>query len=332
MKRIVFRADAKPSLGTGDLASLVNLSKYFDRAGWGTYFIAKGHKAATGLLERHGVKNALLLDEGVAINDEIEQINDYLKMSRADAIMFEITERPLTEYSGITDKVIRTCVNFDGVIPDKTSLVINWDVDADNLFDIKKHRSTRFLLGPQYAVLPISFDFKRIDNRAYKSKPEILLIAMGGADELDFTQKIADAVTARDASLKLRIVVGSGYQYLDRLKKGLKDERCDIKIMQNIDKMFEEFMGCDIAIGAGGLTAFELMATRTPSLIMATYEHQIARCLYFDKMGWATYLGFRTFDKARLSKALEGNSRVPPRNIFKTEEIRKAVDELLERR
>ena len=118
---------------------------------------------------------------------------------------------------------------------------------------------------------------------------------------------------------------------MSSLREGLKDARCDITIMQNIDKMFEEFMGCDIAIGAGGLTAFELIATRTPSLIMAAYEHQIARCSYFDKAGWATYLGFRSLDEDALFKKLTSPARVPPKNIFKTEEIRKAVDGLLER-
>ncbi|MFQ5676793.1 MAG: hypothetical protein ACE5G1_12925, partial [bacterium] len=35
----------------------------------------------------------------------------------------------------------------------------------------------------------------------------------------------------------------------------------------------------------------ELVATHTPSLLVAAYEHQVARCRYFDEKGMAVYLG-----------------------------------------
>lgn len=332
MKKILFRADAKPSIGTGDLISLLNLSKYFEKTGWETYFIVKKHKAATDCLNKRGVNNFLMLDDDITIKNEVGRINDYIGDNNIDMIMLEITERDLKEYNGITDKVIIACVSFSGDIPKKARLVIDWDVDAGRVFDIRKYPSTKFLLGPQYAILPVEFDFERINNRAYKEKPGTLLIAMGGADEFNFTQRVADAVAVKSTGLKLRIIAGSGYQYLDGLLASTKKISCDAVILQNIDNMFEEFMGCDAAISAGGLTAFELIAARTPSFIVATYEHQIARCSYFDKMGWATYLGFRSFDKNALLEGLNRRSKIPQKNIFKTEEIRKAADELLERR
>ncbi len=332
MKKILFRADAKSSIGTGDLVSLLNLSKYFEKAGWETYFIVKKHKAAMGCLDKRRVKNFLVLDDDITIKNEVGRINDYIEANNIDVIMLEITEKKPSEYNGITDKVMIACVSFFGDIPEKTRLVINWDVDAGRTFDVRKYPSTRFLLGPQYVILPIEFDFDRINARAYKEKPETLLIVMGGADEFNLTQKVADTVALKDVGLKLRIAVGSGYEYLDGLLASTRKISCSSAVLENIDNMFEEFMGCDAAIGAGGLTVFELVASRTPSFIVAAYEHQIARCAYFDKMGWVAYLGFRGFDKSAFLKELSGKGKIPPKNVFRTEEIRKAVDELLERR
>lgn len=332
MKKILFRADAKPSIGIGDLVSLLNLSKYFEKTGWETYFIAKKHKAAADCLYKRGVKNFLMLDEDITIKNEVGRINDYIGDNDIDIVMLEITERSPREYDGITDKAIIACVSFGGDIPKKARLVIDWDVDAGRVFDIRKYPSTKFLLGPQYVILPVEFDFDRINSRTYKKRPETLLVAMGGADEFNLTQKVADVVAVKGTGLKLRIVAGSGYQYLDELLASVKNISRDSAVLENVGNMFEEFISCDAAVSAGGLTAFELIAARTPSFIVAAYEHQIARCLYFDKMGWATYMGFRSFDKNALLEGLLGQSKIPPKNIFKTEEIRKAADEILERR
>lgn len=332
MKRIVFRADAKPSIGTGDLVSLINLSRYFERAGWETHFIVKNYSTATGLLAKHKIANRLVLESGTSANREIELINNYIETNSIDVVMLEITERKLTEYKGLSERAIKTCINFDGIIPEDMRLTVNWDVNAGSIFDKRKYPGTKFLLGPEYVVLPVDFDFDRINRREYSTEPTTLLVTMGGADELNITQKIIDAFLDKKADLSLRIVVGSGYGYLEGLEASLKPSSAKYVIRQNIDNIFDEFMSCDAAIGAGGLTSFELIATRTPSFLIAAYEHQIPRCAYFDKMGWATYLGFRKFDEDMLFESLCKAGKIPPRNIFKTEEIRKSVDEILQRR
>ena len=68
--------------------------------------------------------------------------------------------------------------------------------------------------------------------------------------------------------------------------------------------MFEEYLDCDVAIGSGGLTASELVATRTPSVLIATYEHQIERCRYFDSARNVKYIGYRQFDNQELMRSI----------------------------
>lgn len=331
MKRIIFRADAKPAIGTGDLASLINLSKYFEKDGWEAHFIVKDYYAAIELLAKQGVANKLVLEDTIPIGLEVEKINNYAEANDIDAVMLEITERKLTEYAGLSDKVVKACINFDGVITHEMRLVVNWDVDAGNLFDQEKYPSTKFLLGPEYVILPLDFDFNRINARTYAPIPSVLLVAMGGADELNFTQKVIDSLIRKKMDLSLRVIVGSGYQHFKSLEASLKLSGLRYVLRQNIDDIFEEFMRVDAAIGAGGLTAFELIASRTPAFLIATYEHQAARCAYFNKMDWAAYLGFREFDEDMLFRGLTKPIKIPPTNIFKTEEIRKNVDGLLTR-
>lgn len=328
MKKILFRADAKPEIGIGDLASLINMSRYFERAGWQAHFIVKDNEAAKMLINREKIGHILFIDSGMTVKDEVEKINNYVGANRVDAVMLEITERKLTEYAGITDKAVIACVNFDGVINEQMKLIVNWDVNSDKLYDTKKYGTAKFLLGPQYVVLPLDFDFERINKRSYNTKPGTLLIAMGGADEFNLTQDVAAAVLSGNNGLAVRIVVGSGYRYYDSLKASI-ERSGNVTILWNVGNIFDEYMRCDAAIGAGGLTLFELVATRTPALIVAAYKHQIPRCEYFDKKGWIDYMGFRSFGSDSLLKRLAGPMKIPPPNIFKTDEIRKVLDEIV---
>lgn len=331
MKKIAFRADAKPSIGTGDLVSLINLSAYFDRRGWETHFIIRDHKAATELLKSRGIKRSFILDEKIPIGEEVIKINDYVERNGIGVIFFEITERRLAEYNGITDKAVKACVSFDGDLPPGMDLVVDWDVNANEVFGKRKYPDTEFLLGLEYVVLPVEFDFKKIFSRTYKSKPQTLLITMGGADDLNFTEKVVDALLRNNPGFNLNIVIGSGYMFEASLREKLKTSSVKYEIKKNITSMFEEFMNCDAAIAAGGLTSFELIASRTPATLIATYEHQVPRCDYFGNMGWATYLGFRAFDEKALIKSIRNPKTDLPKNVFRTERIEERTDELLSR-
>ena len=331
MKKIAFRADARPSLGIGDLVSLINMSKYFEKTGWEAHFIIKNYAAALQLLKSHAIKKHFVLKPDISIDQEVDAINSYVESNGINVIMFEITERKLTDYDRVTNKAMQACVNFDGYIPDDMSLVVNWDVDAGTLYDTSRYLNTKFLLGPEYVILPIGFDFAKINNRAHTNEPKTILIAMGGADELNFTERIVDFIIAKRPDLKLHVVVGSDDEHFKNIRSKL--ERSSVKhvLMKNITTMFDAFMSCDAAIGAGGLTSYELIATRTPSYLIATYEHQISRCLYFDKMGWITYSGFRTIDENKLLKFLISPVRRAAKCVFKTADIRDSINETFSR-
>ncbi|MEW5744459.1 MAG: glycosyltransferase [Nitrospirota bacterium] len=305
MSKILFRADANPSIGTGDLVSLIHLSQYFEKKGWETHFIIREYKSGLLLAEKYRLGNVKVLPHSIAASQEVEAINQYIELNNIKVIVMEITERPLSEYEGITDQAVRACVCFDALIPRHLDLVVNWDVTAPTLYEKSPFSKTKFLLGSEYVILPMEFDYGRIEQRVYRETRDKLLIAMGGADELNFTQKVVDVLIQNAIAMELKIIIGSGYEYRYELEKSLDASPLRYEIKQNVTHMFDEYMQCDIAIGAGGLTSYELVATRTPAILIATYEHQIARCIYFEKAGWALYHGFRKVSPSALLEGLQ---------------------------
>jgi spore coat polysaccharide biosynthesis predicted glycosyltransferase SpsG len=153
---------------------------------------------------------------------------------------------------------------------------------------------------------------------------------MGGADEFNFTQKVLDTILEDESDMKITVITGAGYSHRKELEMSLSESKNDYVVKQNINDMFEEYMDCDVAVGAGGLTSYELIATATPAILIATYEHQIERCKYFqDYQGWAKYLGYRSYDPKALGHLIKNPPAPADTNIFDTRKIIDAVNELL---
>lgn len=328
MKKILFRADAAPHIGIGDLMSLINISKYFDDT-IEICFIIKNYEAGLRLIKSYEVEEyTTVIDQNITIEDEVNFINQFIKENKIDLIFFEITERALFDYQSITSTVKKVAVNFDGKIPDNLDLVIDWDVEADKYFTPKEYPNTKFLLGPEYVILPQEFYSAKVKNKTDNVGIPKVLIAMGGADELDFTSKVVDSIINLNLNYELNIIVGSGYQAKKSLEAKLSNSSLKYEIKQNVTNMIDEYLSCSIGIGAGGLTSSEMVAAKISPILIATYEHQVARCKYFDKMGWAKYLGYREFDDNILEKAILNPINNTDKSIFNTFRIVELINEI----
>lgn len=316
--KILFRADAKPSIGIGDLMSLISLSRYFDEE---TFFIIRSYKAGIDLANKYNITNLFIIDEKLSLEEEINYINEFIKKNNITTLVLEITERKLSSYINLDENVKKVAINFDGNILKDLDLVIDWDVEAHKFFDESNYKKSKFLLGHEYVILPKHFYNKKINNRKLNLPIKKLLIAMGGADELNFTYKIVKKIIEKNIKVELNIIIGSGYEYKDELMDLLLKSNIKYSIKQNISNMLEEYLNSDCAISAGGLTASELVATKTPSMLIATYEHQIARCQYFDAKKWVKYLGFRCFDIEDVIEFISKPIIITDNNIFKTEVV-----------
>ena len=150
---------------------------------------------------------------------------------------------------------------------------------------------------------------------------------MGGADEFDFTRKVVKSILKLNLDVELNIIIGSGYEYKNELEKILQNSSIKYQIKQNLTNMLDEYLSCDIGIGAGGLTSSELVATKVSPILIATYNHQIARCEYFHKKGLARYLGYRDFNDSDLANAILNPIKPIEIDIFNTHKIVMLIDE-----
>jgi len=301
VKSILFRADANTSIGMGDLMSVIYLSEYFDD--WDVYFIVKESDEVKTLLNDKNINNLTLIDNNTKINEEVDTINRFIIEFEVNILFLAITERTYFEYSNLHNKVKKVCINHynynNGNILNMFELVIDWDALAKKKYNTSAYKNTKFLLGPKYVILPKSFLTKKYMNRTH-GKIKKVLISMGGVDLHDITKEVVKCLIKFNVEYHVTIILGAGYVHQENLLNLLSNTDLKFTIKKNISNMLDEYLLCDIAIVAGGLTASEVVSSKTPSLLIATERHQIERCKYFNNMKLAIYLGYRSFDKQLL--------------------------------
>ena len=296
--KLLIRADAKPSIGTGDLISCLYLSEWLEHYDLECILLTKSTQTAKEILkESHYPISVQWLDSHMTIESEISFISNFISNHHIDGLLMEITERSLQDYKNCFSDIWLGTINFDYQIPDEFNFIWNWQVNAPK--KLKDHSAKDKILGPDSVLIKQTI----WDSKWYKSQQNNLriLVTMGGADQYNFTHRIYNDL--KDSAANLHLVLGSGYYHSESMENYSKD--LDLKVSFNLPSILDEILESDVVISAGGLTLSELIHLGVPTIVISTEKHQIERCEYFGSKNLITYLGHRQYDRDKLIKALD---------------------------
>lgn len=82
--------------------------------------------------------------------------------------------------------------------------------------DFRKESYTELCLGSDYALLRREF-FDR-EFRTYTKVDNKILVAFGGSDKFNLSEKIIEYLYKIDNTLELHLLIGDGYKYVERLQ------------------------------------------------------------------------------------------------------------------
>ncbi|MCK5126028.1 MAG: UDP-2,4-diacetamido-2,4,6-trideoxy-beta-L-altropyranose hydrolase [candidate division Zixibacteria bacterium] len=151
--------------------------------------------------------------------------------------------------------------------------------------------SCKVLLGPPYALLRPEFIETRQNISERTGDVERVLIFFGGVDADNATAKTMQAfLKFADNNIHLDVIVGTANPHYNSIREIARElPHCDI--YKNVDDMAEFMAEADLAIGAGGTTAWERAWLGLPSLIIILAENQRAGTEALAKSGAAWNLG-----------------------------------------
>jgi UDP-2,4-diacetamido-2,4,6-trideoxy-beta-L-altropyranose hydrolase len=188
------------------------------------------------------------------------------------------------------------------VIDDLANRKHDCDILLDpNIQSSSNHRYKRLvpadavcLLGPRYALLRPQFVHGRARaHRVRDGAIQRVLVAFGGTDPSNETEKAVRALLTKGSpsDLKLDVVVGAANPHRQRIQRLCKLEK-RLSFHVQVENMAKRMSSADLAIGGGGVMAYERCAMGLPSLVIILSKDQepivagLARRGALKNLGW----------------------------------------------
>lgn len=163
---------------------------------------------------------------------------------------------------------------------------------------VSKH--CKLLVGPKYALLRREFLAHREYSLVRRKKAQVrqLLISMGGVDEYNATGRLLELLKKCLLPVECRIIVvmGENAPWLDVVRQQADSLHWRTNVLVNISDMAQRMADSDLAIGAGGSSAWERCCLGLPSVVVPIAENQRSNCSALSRLGAATYLNLEDLE------------------------------------
>lgn len=235
-------------------------------------------------------------------------------------------------------------IQIDDVSGDEfyADIIINHAIGADyKNSQIKKNQ--QFLTGMQYAMLRMEFLTYKKKTGQLKNR---ITINLGGADPLNYTQKLLLAVLKQEKidQYKISVLLGNAYRFKSDLLKMIESYPLhDIEILQGIDAkgIVNLFDNTRLLICASSTIIYEALAVGVPIACFLTADNQLSiyegllSCNSVEGLGNLSIMSEEELEKAIKNLVLNYNKilnrSLNQENIIdgrSGERIKKAIDSL----
>jgi len=215
----------------------------------------------------------------------------------------------------VINDVLNTTDEFILKLKEKGMLVVNFedlgsgskyaDMVFNDLYETPKNKGSNYYWGHKYLILRDEF---------YDAKPNLfnnnvkeVLIMFGGTDQNNLTLKTLKSIDdiCQVDSIKINIICGAGYLFLDELRVHLSE--CENKnvILHYATSSVSEIMAkTQIAISSNGRTVYELAEMNIPSIIISHHEREATHDFSHHERGFVNF------------GVINSNTFIDIRNIF----------------
>jgi UDP-2,4-diacetamido-2,4,6-trideoxy-beta-L-altropyranose hydrolase len=291
-RRLVVRADASPSAGTGHLMRALALAQAWrDRGGEATWLLAEAPEALRRRIEDEGIQvHDLAADDATALRSELDA--DERAVAVLDGQAFD--RRYLAALGPVSRRVLVVDDAADRGAYD-VGLVLNQNAHADRAA-YPAEAPARFLLGTSYALLRREF---RPDppTRAVPLRARHLVVAFGGADPSGMSRRALSALAGLPEDvrrgLEVRLVVGAANPDADRFANLARDLAPGLRVdvQRDVTDMPGLFAWADLALTAGGSAVWEMARMGLPPLVVETVPLETLLASGLARVGLGELLG-----------------------------------------
>ncbi len=281
---IAIRVDGNSEIATGHIMRCLAIANGLKKKGHECRFIVADDNSEL-LLSNLGFPIINLHSAWDHPESELTELTEVILKNRIDKIIVDtyfVTEKYLSAVQKICKVIYIDDLN---VFIYPVSIVVNYNLYGLDIpySDIYQETNTKLLLGPKYA--PLRDEFRDI-NPCFRNNVDKILITAGGTDTFNVAGQIITKVVADDffKGIEFHVVAGRLNSHITELKT-MAENHPSVVIHQNVQKMSELMLDCDIAITAGGSTMYELCACGVPSICFSWADNQLPGVKAFSERG-----------------------------------------------
>lgn len=128
--------------------------------------------------------------------------------------------------------------------------------------------------GVEHAILNPSFEM--VDTRPEPAEQvNHILIAYGGTDPANLTEKAILALQQIGYKEKVTIILGPGHSHYESVQEQANQLQADITLLQNVSNMAVLMKEADLALTSAGRTVTELMTVGVPTITMCQNNREM---------------------------------------------------------
>lgn len=273
MKRLLIRADAGITIGTGHVMRCIALAQGWRAAGGEAVFaLAEATPAILKRLSAEGFEVARVEFEKGSAADAKATVALAAKLGAAwvvaDGYHFGAEYQCLVR-SDETGLLVMD--DFGHARHYSADIVLNQNLGADETLYASREAACRLLLGTEYVLLREQFNRWRNWKREIPAVARKVLVTMGGSDPDNVTGEVIAAI--RELDLEVTVVTGGSNPHVDNLRQVVGGMKRGGLIVDATD-MPGLMAGSDLVISAAGSTCWELAFMGVPAIMVVIAENQ----------------------------------------------------------
>jgi UDP-2,4-diacetamido-2,4,6-trideoxy-beta-L-altropyranose hydrolase len=222
MSRVLFRVDVGSAIGLGHLARSLALAAAGRDAGMQCVFLAVGsvigYRTALKLVTDSGFEVKIFEQVALGGREDLERTLDQAARHSSDAVVVDSYHVDGQFFERLRAAGLFVIANDDLALhPFPCQLVVNGGAHACELPYRSSSGDTRFLLGPEYALLRP--EFRDLPRRAVCAVARNILVTLGGADPRNLMPRLLGLLAELPGDFEVAAIIGPFFKSLGVIER-----------------------------------------------------------------------------------------------------------------
>jgi len=288
-KQICFRVIGGYSYGIGHIVRSSTLADMLRKElgdSCNITFFTNGDEVVLAYLQREGI-GYYIVPSSMSFREEIQFVRKNIS-SRPEVLLTDflsISYEQQKYYKDYAQNLI--CLDDLGGLKVCADAVVNGQF-LDGMKEYQPDSHAKLFLGAKYMIMKPEYFVLNRKKKVIPNSAEKILIAMGGGDPEKLSVRILKAISGIK-NISVTVVLGPACEITDAEVRAANPK---VVLKRDVTDLHKHIFEADLGIITGGFTKYEFAAIGTPTVIIASVEHQDYLAKAFARQGLSKYLGY----------------------------------------